>query len=86
MNPGPQQQIDTRALEAATVALTKIEEHEKSCDERMEQIMAGLAKLETQIELVHGRITDNLKIWLAVAGSVIVILIAAVGTLMLRLV
>ena len=81
-----QRYIDTRALEAATVARTKIEQHERTCDERMEQIVAGLAKLEMQLALVHGRITGNLKTWLSFSGSVIVILFAAVGTLVLRLI
>jgi hypothetical protein len=80
-----QRHIDTRALETATVALTKIEQHERSCDERIEQIVAGLAKLETQLALVHGRITGDLKIWLSVSGSMIVVLLAAVGALTMRL-
>jgi len=55
------------AFKAATIALTKIEEHEKVCDLRYTQIARTL-------ELMQKR-------WFAVSGAIILLLISILGAI-----
>ena len=94
-----QDQLNTRALENAGKALTLIEAHMASCDkdrkedraqraEFREEIRDGFTKTHERIDEVHSRInTDRsvrLKLVLKIAGAIILVLLAAIGTLFLR--
>lgn len=67
-----QEQLDTRALEMAGKALTKIEEHEKHSLVQHEQIIGAIGKLSASIDKLFDRF------WIA-AVAVIAILMAMVA-------
>lgn len=59
-----QEQIDTRALELATAALTRIDAHEKACDARMDEIRDGQHRIESSIAAAAGRVDGRIaELW-----------------------
>ena len=77
MTSDAQQAIDSRAIELATQAVTRIEMHERRCEERDRAIAHGL-------ERIHARLDAMATRWLAGLGAIILVLLAAVGWLMQR--
>ena len=55
----PQNKVDTRALETAVRAETKIDSHEKICSERYTEITDGQKSIFHQIEDANGKLDDN---------------------------
>ena len=53
--------VDPVARENAAVALAKISEHEKSCDERMKEIRADMGEMKENIGGVNSRMTWLLR-------------------------
>lgn len=72
-----QQAIDTRAIELAMKALTTIELHEKTCEQRWGHVAEKLGELNTNVGGLYSRM------W-GIAASVIVILLGIVGFLLAR--
>ena len=60
----PQWQIDTAAVQIATRALTKIENHESICAVKHESIQTSLRRIETR---------GNATLWLLITGLVAII-------------
>ena len=57
----PQQQIDTRAIEIASAALTRIEAHEERCNARDEQAAASRAELKQDIRDGFARLEGTIR-------------------------
>lgn len=91
MNEG-QVFLDTRALEIATQALAKIDEHVRDCkDDKRDlktTITEGFADLHERIDVVHARINETNKSssgrLMKIAGTVILVLLGVVGVLFMR--
>lgn len=73
----PQAAINTRALEMATQALTRIESHEQVCAERWKNVHSVLLGLKGSVDGLYSR-------WWIVSGSLIIVLIGIVGFLLAR--
>ena len=72
-----QDQLDTRAIEIAKEALTKIDAHEKMSNMIHQRI-------ENAIDNLFNEIRSQNKRWLFVSGSVILGLLSIVGFLLVK--
>ena len=83
-----QQQLDTRALELALAAKTKIEDHEKRCYDLAEDNKKILNQVSTSVGAVHKRIDVLVEkrndMTLKVRDGVIVLLLAIAGYLLVN--
>ena len=83
-----QAQIDSRALEKATEALTRIAIHERSCDQRYIEISDGQKAIFRKLDNLGTAFNDHKRSqftqWLVVAGGVIMTLLAVTGYLFAR--
>lgn len=70
--------IDSRALEKATEALSRIAQHEKSCDRRYVEITEGQKAIFKKLDDLG---ISQFRQWLTVAGGLIVILVTIIGIL-----
>ena len=80
-----QKQLDTRALELAQRALTKVEGLEKHSDERYNAMRSDIheqnASILESFSRLHSRIDGIFKYGIAIGASVIMLLLAVIGYL-----
>jgi hypothetical protein len=50
-----QEQLDTKALELASMALARIDSHERLCTERYEALDDGIGELKTSLQQLNDR-------------------------------
>lgn len=84
----PQEQIDSRAIELARDALSRIESHERRCDERWTEVRKDLIEIKQAVhggnKELHDRIDELVNRWLRVAGWIIAGLLSLCGFLAAR--
>lgn len=77
-----QEAVDTRALEVATEALTRVDSHEKHCSERYKTIVIQHQEVSEGQKAIFNKLDrfqrSQFLLWLTVAGGVIGILISII--------
>ena len=82
-----QSQLDTKALQVANTALTKIKEHEKHDDKMFDIITKAMDEIKQSViatnEKVDAGFASLKNLWLGVAGSLIGILLLWLFTIIM---
>lgn len=90
-----QDQLDTRALEVSTAALTKIEQHITDCEKRddrrwqeaqhaRQEAVQARQDIKASIATIHQRIDKLVGRWFAAAAGLIAVLLTLLGYLLVN--